>query len=323
MVNRKIHNKCNYNDERIGRNMLIAVIILSIALIVLGLYLLYYKKQISDIGSQLSFIIKHDSFKFVQTQMRPGEIYRLVEQCNLLLSKQRELSNKFIVKNEEVNQTIVSLSHDIRTPLTSLGGYLQLAERTDHLADKSRYLTLALTRKEQIVSLVEQLFFYTKLQNPEYVVELNTLDVIDVLHKRLFTFLDQFCRQNCEPIIHVPDTQVFIIGNHSALDRIFENIIGNYFAHGEGSLVINYEEKHHLVVICFANKVKQDQMIQADKIFTRFYKADYSRTSQSSGLGLSIVKSLMEKMNGSVEVNLEEGEFSITTTFVKVDKERE
>jgi len=303
--------------------MLIAVILLSAALIVLSVYLFYYKLQINDISSQLSFIIKHDSFKFVQTQIRPKEIYRLVEQCNMLLTKQRELNKQFTMKNEEINQTIVSLSHDIRTPLTSLGGYLQLAERTDHLADKSRYLTLALTRKDQIVSLVEQLFFYTKLQNPEYTLELGSLNVIDVLHKRLFFFFDEFTRKNCEPILYVPDSSVYIVGNPNALDRVFENIVSNYFLHGDGPFSIHFEEKHNQVIISFSNKLRQDNTVQANKSFTRFYKDDPSRTVHSSGLGLSIVKSLMEKVNGSAEVSLEGEQFSIRTTFVKVEKGRE
>ncbi len=78
--------------------MIIALILLSIALTIQTVYLLYYKKQIKDIGNQLSFISQHHSFKFIQTQIKPKEIARLIDLCNTLLSNQRELNQDFIKK---------------------------------------------------------------------------------------------------------------------------------------------------------------------------------------------------------------------------------
>src|SRR5690625_4811915 len=103
--------------------MLIALILLSVALTAQTIYFVYYKNQIKDIGDQLAFISKHNSLNFIQTQIKPREIYRLIDLCNTLLHKQREMNQEFNQRNEEINATIVSLSHDIRTPLTSLDGY--------------------------------------------------------------------------------------------------------------------------------------------------------------------------------------------------------
>jgi len=305
--------------------MIIALILLSTALLAQTVYFLYYKNQIKDIGNQLSFISKHDSFKFVHIQVRPKEIYQLVDICNSLLRGQRELNQQFIKKNEEINTTIISLSHDIRTPLTSLGGYLQMAESTQSLTEKSRYIGLAQTRMKQMVTLVDELFFYTKLQNPEFVLDLDTLDVIDVLQKRLFYFIDEFSRGESEPELELPESPIYILSNSNALERIFENIIKNYFLHGDRdrSLSIRCENESDKVVIHFTNQLKHDQSIQADKIFTRFYKEDLSRSIHSSGLGLFIVKTLMEKMGGSVQVSLKGKKFCLSITFVKAEKEKE
>ncbi|WP_051359520.1 sensor histidine kinase [Paucisalibacillus globulus] len=303
--------------------MLIALLLLSIALIIQSLYLMYYKSQIKDIGKQLSFISEHNSFKFIQTQIKPKEIHQLINLCNTMLRNQRELNQEFLKKNEEINAAIVNLSHDIRTPLTSLDGYLQLAERSKDYKEKTQYIMMAQTRIRQIITLVDELFLYTKLQNPEYVLELESIEIVNMLKGRLFSFIDEFSQIGYEPDINLPESPIFINGNESALERVSENIIKNYLLHGEGALSIHYEDKKSEVVFHFTNLLKQSQLINFDKIFTRFYKEDSSRTNHSSGLGLSIVNSLMEKMNGSVHAEWKDNQFCIRVTFVKTERKDE
>lgn len=303
--------------------MLIVLILLSFAIIIQSLYLLSYKKQIKDIGTQLSFISTHHSFKFIQTQMKPKEISRLIDLCNTLLRNQRELNQDFIKKSEAINETIVSLSHDIRTPITSLDGYLQLAKRSDNFKEKTHYVMMAQTRIKQITTLVDELFLYTKLQNPDYTLELESIDVINMLKKHLFTFLDEFSQKGNEPNVTLPDLPIYIMGNENALERVYENIIRNYLFHGEDALTIRYEEKENEVLFHFSNLLNENGRINSDKIFTRFYKEDPSRTNPSSGLGLSIVKSLMEKMNGYVHADLKGRQFCISIAFIKEKKEDE
>jgi len=300
--------------------MLIIVILLIMLLILQTIYLLYYKSQIKDIGNQLSFISKHHSFKFIQTQIKPREISSLIDRCNTILRKQRELNQEFIHKSEEINTTIVSLSHDIRTPITSLDGYLQLAKRAEETKEKTKYIELAETRIKQINTLVDELFLYTKLQNPAYTLELEPIKMTNMLKKCLFTFIDDFTKNESEPILKLLESASEIKGNENALERIFDNIIKNYIVHGKGDLNIHEEEKEDEVFIHFTNLVKHEQSLDFDKIFTRFYKEDVSRTKHSTGLGLSIVKSLMEKMNGSVQADLKDNHFCITLTFTKIKK---
>lgn len=301
--------------------MVIALILVSIGFILQTIYLFYYKHQVKDISRQLTFITKHNSFKFVHLQIKPEEIYELAQTCNMLLKNKRELNQKFIKKNEEVNATMVSLSHDIRTPLTSLDGYLQLAGNTEELSEKSRYIKLAQSRMKHIISLVDELFFYTKLQNPEYNPELDEVDVNDVLQKSLLSVMDEFSRVNREPELHLPSLPICINGNTSALERIFENIFSNYFVHGKGSLSIHFEEQAEEITLHFTNRLREGHSLEIDKIFDRFYKEDPSRTVYSSGLGLFIVKSLMQKINGSAKVSLEDEEFCLSLTFSKVEGE--
>ncbi|MBW4080153.1 sensor histidine kinase KdpD [Paenibacillus sp. S150] len=208
--------------------MVIAIIALAALLTAQTVYLLYYRRQIKDIVEQLAFISAFDSFKFVETQIKPKEISDLIGICNEILNKQRELVLRFERRNEEINTTIVSLSHDIRTPLTSMDGYLQLAERSPGQADKARYVALAQSRVRQLATLVDELFLYTQLQNPEYRFELETIEVTGVLQRSLLSFHGESARSGREPRLALSGTAVMIIGSSHALERIFGNIIRNF-----------------------------------------------------------------------------------------------
>jgi len=297
------------------------LIVITVVLILQSVYLVYYKNQIKDIGNQLSFISEHHSFKMIQTQIKPKELNRLIHLCNAMLRNQRRLNQNFIEQKEEINATIMSLSHDIRTPLTSLDGYLQLAERSQSSKEKTEYVLMAQSRIKQIITLIDELFLYTKLKNPDYNLELKPVDVIKVLNQRLFTFIDDFSRIGYEPNISLVEAPLYIEGNESALERVYENIIKNYFLHGAGALSVRYEEQQDEVLFHFSNMQKRNQLLNLDKIFTRFYKDDPSRPNQSSGLGLFIVKSLMEKMNGYVQADLKDDQFCISLAFKKSAKE--
>ncbi len=308
-----------YNDIYMEGSDLILVIlaVLSVLLILQTVYMLHYKSQIRNIGNQLSFILEHHSFKFISTQLKPVEIGSLVRECNALLDRQREVDQQFSRKNEQINATITSLSHDIRTPLTSLDGYLQLALRTEAQPDKDRYVTLAQSRIQQIIKLVDELFLYTKLQNPEYPIELNSLDIMDVLKRSLFTSIDDFNQCGHEPELQLPELPIPVIGEPNAAERVFTNIISNYFIHGQGPLSVTYVDSQDTLCIRFTNQLKAGSRVDAGQIFTRFYKEDPSRTRHSSGLGLSIVQALMGKMNGHTEAECTGDTFSIITAFKK------
>ncbi|WP_339250342.1 HAMP domain-containing sensor histidine kinase [Paenibacillus sp. FSL P2-0136] len=301
--------------------ILIVLAGLLLLLIAQTVYMLNYRRQVGQISSQLSFIVEHQSRKLVATQLKPKEIGRLVWECNNLLSRQQAMGEQFSRKNQEMNLAITSLSHDIRTPLTSLDGYLQLALQTEAEQEKGRYVALAQSRIQQIIKLVDELFLYTKLQNPEYSLELQPLDVMEVLKRNLFTFIDDFTRSGNEPELRLPERSPRVMGDIHALERIFTNIIGNYFIHGEGPWTVEVEDRQEMLCIRFTNRLKPGSSVDTEKIFTRFYREDPSRTRHSSGLGLSIVKALMEKMNGDASANSASGIFSIDIEFAKAGKE--
>lgn len=298
--------------------LIFTIILLATVLIGLIAYLIYYKRQIKNIGDQLEFILDNQSFKFIQSQIRPLEITKLIELCNTTLENQRTIQRNFSSRNEVINQTIVSLSHDIRTPLTSLDGYLQLAQESDDDKNQTKYIEMAQSRIKQINTLVDELFLYTKLQNPDYELELEPVDITNHIQNHLFKFIQQFTVHDREPIINVLNHSIKINANEHALERVIENIINNYFIHGTGDLTVKSIESQHEITFSFMNPTTNANSIDINNIFTQFYKDDQSRARQSSGLGLSIVRSLMHKMNGTVSATMEHEQFTIKLTFPKL-----
>lgn len=298
---------------------MIYIIIALVALLIAGfMYMIYYKRQIKNISDQLNFVLEHQSFKFITTDIRPKEIVNLVENCNTLLESSRELDRNYLERSEIINQTIVSLSHDIRTPLTSLDGYFQLADRE---SSENEYIKMASFRVKQLNKLVDELFLYTKLQNPDYELELETIDINQFITHELFEFHNDFQILNKEPIINLPNKKIMVSVNGHALERVIDNIIKNYFDHGQDDLEILHRMNDREIVITFRNGVVPGVEIDPKDLFTKFYKTDRSRSQQTSGLGLSIIESLMTKMNGKVSATVDQDEFTIHLTFKRLDTE--
>lgn len=295
--------------------LIFTIVLLSLIIVALATYFIYYKRQITNIAEQLEFIIENQSFKRIQTQIHPAEISRLVALCNKSLDSHRELERNFASRNAIINQTIVSLSHDIRTPLTSLGGYLQLAKDS---SDQHKYIQMAESRITQINTLVDELFLYAKLQNPDYELDMRTIDITNYVQKQLFKYIEQFNAHHREPIINFDTEQIKISANDHAMERILENLINNYFIHGTGNLSVTSEVSKEHIKFNFSNQMSNTHHIDIDNIFTQFYKEDQARAEQSSGLGLSIVRALMHKMGGIVSAQADNDHFTIELSFPKL-----
>lgn len=296
--------------------MIYIIIVLVVLLVGIFIYMIYYRRQIKNISNQLNFVLEHQSNKLIISDIKPKEISNLINYCNTLLEANRELDRNHLARNEIINETIVSLSHDIRTPLTSLDGYLQLAARQNI---DNEYITMASSRVKQLNKLVDDLFLYTKLQNPDYELELESTDISPFITRELFEFHNDFQKISTEPIINLPDKKIMVSINTHALERVINNVIKNYFDHGQDELEIQHHTEDREVTITFKNAIVPGAEINSKDLFTKFYKTDRSRSDQSSGLGLSIIESLMTKMNGKVNATVENGMFSIHLTFKRLD----
>ena len=168
--------------------------------------------------------------------------------------------------------------------------------------------------------MLDELFTYAKLTNKAYEVELSPCAVNEILLSVLFSFYKDIKQRGIEPLVNVPEQDIFIQGNEPALHRIFQNILKNCIEHGNNQLSVRLINSADMVQIYFENDYQTQEPIDANKVFDRFYKADGARSKTSTGLGLSIAKELVERLNGSITGNVKNDIFTITITFQNIEE---
>lgn len=274
-----------------------------------------YKRQIVSICRQIKFINENDSNILITRDLSSKEVNELVDTLNGMIKKSRMEKLKIEKKDIRLKEAITNISHDIRTPLTSLNGYFELLEETDDTEEKNRYYGVIKERIACLKDMLEQLFTYVKLQNGEYEFELEEFDLNKELCNTLVGFYEEFKKKNIEPKIQIPEEVVNVRLNKMAVHRIFENIIKNSVEHGEkyfDFVVKVYKDK---ICITVKNDVKNGEDIDIEKIFERFYKADKSRSQISTGLGLAIAHDMVCKMGGKIQAEIWDGIFKIEVVF--------
>lgn len=208
-----------------------------------------------------------------------------------------------------------NLSHDIRTPLTSLDGYFQLLEEAGEEKDRKRYIQIIQERIESLKEMLEELFTYTKLQNGTYELKLEPQNVGQILKETIFSYYDNWAEQGISPQFEITEETVWIQGNRQALRRTIQNIIKNGLDHGNKEIRIELSRNENQMELVFQNKIELGEQIDISRVFERFYKADKARSKNSIGLGLSIAKGFVQKMHGEITAEIEEDWFCIKISF--------
>ena len=290
--------------------------IISVVIAILGIGLaFYYRRQIKNVKSQISFLNQHETNMLITSDQKSGCVAELTDELNTLIEQTAALRKEIADNESHLKDTIINLSHDIRTPLTSMDGYFQLLLKSDDPEERQQYAAVISDRLSSLKEMLDELFTYAKLTNKAYEVELSPCAVNEILLSVLFSFYKDIKQRGIEPLVNVPEQDIFIQGNEPALRRIFQNILKNCIEHGNNQLSVRLINSSDMVQIYFENDYQMQEPIDANKVFDRFYKADGARSKTSTGLGLSIAKELVERLNGSITGNVKNDIFTITITF--------
>ena len=298
--------------------MTIAVIVLGVICLGLIISNIIYRRQVANICRQLAFIKSHETNKIISQYLRNEEVTNLVELINELIETEKKTVLNFKIKDARLKEVITNISHDIRTPLTSLDGYFQLLSKSSSEEECERYCRIIHERITTLTELLEQLFTYTKLQNEDYSFELDEVDVNKLLSETLLSFYDDITSLHFTPQISIPDGRIMVLGNETALRRTFQNIIKNALVHGRDELSISLTFNNKYALISFINTTDEsEENIDTEQIFDRFYKADASRSHISTGLGLSIAKELTLRQKGTITASVNGSDFCIRLGLVR------
>lgn len=309
-------------------------------IIVLVIILLKYFQQIRDICRQLSFLQEHDSNMRITSEIDLGGIGALTKQLNALLLQQREERIQYRRKEQMISETYTNLSHDIRTPLTSLDGYFQLLSDSDSKEEQERYVRIIRERVDSLKEMLEELFLFTRLKNTAYPLPLSPCDLNRIVKDTVFSYYEEWKKRSIEPDIVLSEQSCVIMGNRQALHRTLQNIIKNGLVHGENAIRIRLtverakQEKAETerdrkgkdqinsepgsgqaVVLSISNPVRSVEQIDVSRVFERFYRSDSERSSGSTGLGLAIAREFVLRMNGTIEAFLDGDEFGVRIWF--------
>ncbi len=291
--------------------MLIWALLATLASIVLALIFAAYRRQVKNTCRYMAFISDKRTNMLLPSNLPFKELDNLNKEINELLENVQKIIAKHSSEDRLLKEAITNISHDIRTPLTSLDGYFQLLARSESEEERQKYIAIIDERIDNLKYMLEELFTYTKLRNDTYQLHLEKIDFSRSVYDTLFSFYEEINSRGIEPQIDLCDEQIFVNGNNEAIKRILQNILKNALDHGTERLILSMKRNCDSVVFVCSNLIHSDDEIDLSQIFTRFYKANPARTHSSTGLGLSIAKQLAQRMNGSLSASVSENMFTI------------
>ena len=289
--------------------LLIVIVILILIVFLLIAKIRILQKSVQEINRKFHDRLTADTNTLIDISSRDPYLLKLAADINKQLRFLRAERHRFQQGDRELKEAVTNLSHDLRTPLTAIYGYLDLLDREDKSPDVTRYLHQIRNRAEALTALTEELFRYSVVTS-ERAMNIERIDLVGALEESLVSFYGAMKEIGIEPEIRLPEGPVWRNLDKSAVGRIFSNIISNAIKYSDGELSVSMTEDG---VITFSNPAKNLDAVAVGRLFDRFYTVEASRNS--TGLGLSIAKVLTERMGGSISADYRDNRVFIILYF--------
>lgn len=285
------------------------ILILLIVLAALGIKVFLLRKSARQLWEGLHERLSQESNTLLSISSRDMEMRRLASSLNQELRALRRERLRYQQGDRELKDGVANMSHDLRTPLTAICGYLELLKRQPLSPDASRYLGQIENRTEAMKRLTEELFRYSVVNSNE---ELHSqpVDLNRALEESLLAFYGTFEKRGIVPDIELPDHKVMRLLDPDALNRILGNILENALKHSAGDLTVTLDQEG---TITFSNPAPDLDQVTAGRLFDRFYTVETAQNS--TGLGLSIAKLLTDRMGGTIGSQFHKGILTIWIRF--------
>lgn len=268
------------------------------------------QNSIQEVADELDEKLKTDTNTLISISSGNRKIRSLAEQMNRQLMELRTEQLKLKQGDTELKTAITNVSHDLRTPLTAICGYLDLLEQ-ETLPDRAeKYFEVIRERTNAMRSLTEELFQYSVISLKEDELHVEQVCVNDILEQSLAGFYGVFTKESIVPDIQMTEIRVMRLLDKAALRRIFDNILSNAARYTDGDLKVKLFSDGR---ITFSNHAAKIDRVQAERLFERFYTVESAKNS--TGLGLSIARLLTEKMAGNIKAEYANGELVIQVGF--------
>ncbi|MCR5479829.1 MAG: HAMP domain-containing histidine kinase [Ruminococcus sp.] len=288
--------------------VLYAVIgILAAALCFCAVKIIVMKRSLREIRSQFAQRLEEDTNTQIDITSADRDIRELADDINRQLTVLRREYLKNHQGNEDLKNAITNISHDLRTPLTAIYGYLDLIKKTDDRQTAEKYLQIIKERTEMMNRLTQELFSYSVLLNDDCMQSTAEVCINRLLEECLAGFYPDLTRRGIVPKVDITNKNVVRNANEDALQRVFTNIVNNAVKYSGGDLEVSLDERG---VVRFSNTARELSQVQVQQLFDRFYTVEVGRNS--TGLGLSIARTLVEQMGGKIYAQLNGEKLCIT-----------
>ena len=288
------------------------VLICSLALAALCLlaYLLVLRHSLREAAEELDEKLRTDTNTLISISSGDRAVQSLVTHINRQLQALRRERLRLHSGNAELTAAVTNISHDLRTPLTALCGYLDLLEQEPQTEAAARYLTVIRERTDAMRALMEELFRYSVLTATADKLHTEPVCLNDVLEQSLAGFYGALSARGITPSVQLPEEKVIRPLDAAALRRVFDNILSNAAKYSDGDLAVVLAPDGE---VTFSNRASALSRVEAARLFDRFYTVDSARGS--TGLGLSIAKLLTEKLHGTISADYENETLRICRAF--------
>lgn len=275
-----------------------------IVLLCVKIYLL--KKSAREISAQFADRLKNDTNNQLFISSGDKDMRELADNISRLLGEVRKEKLRYDQGNTELKNAITNISHDLRTPLTAIYGYLDMVRKTDDPEKQARYLGIMKERADMMKQLTEELFRYSVIVSDDENTETENVYVNQVLADSISSFYPALNGRGIEPVIKLTDKRIERRVNKAELSRVFSNLLNNAVKYSDGDLEIVMSDTG---VISFSNTAKELSTVEVEQLFDRFYTVETAH--YSTGLGLSIARTLVERMGGSITAGYSGGRLTI------------
>ncbi len=288
--------------------VLCAVLAVTVLLLVWKIVLL--RRSADALRRGLQERLETDTNTLLSIPSRDGAMRALAAGLNSQLRQLRRQRQRYQNGDRELKEAVTNISHDLRTPLTAICGYLDLLRRGDKPEQQARYLDLIAERTEAMKLLTQELLQYSVAAGGEQALAREPVDLNAAIEAAVASFYGDLVARGIEPQVTLPEKRVIRTLDHAALSRVLDNLLSNALKYSGGDLRIALDENG---TITLSNAAPELDEIQVGQLFDRFFTVEAAR--RSTGLGLSIAKALTERMGGTITARYEKGRLVICLSF--------
>lgn len=279
------------------------VVFLALALL---LYIYFLKRELRKLKHEVKGLPARASFgSRLSVNFREKTLMDLVDALNQMTDAFENKNRQAKQMEENVKLSIAGLSHDLRTPLTSINGYVQLLNVTTDETKRSHYLKIIEQSVKRLIEMTDHFYDLARIETNQKEIALSSISLSNLVEEIFLSFYEQFEEKKIE--IQFPEqiNDKQIIADQLMLLRVIQNIVQNILRYAKSTAVISYENEENYLIFSVKNDIQPDSKVAVEKVFMRFYTEVTSRTNtEASGLGLYLSKKLVEKMNGKMVAEL-------------------